>query len=94
VPGLINAYKTAADDALTRGTILAQHLRDAYALTYAYEQMNEVMKVMKQFDLPVQNQQFDNQCTFTTEIRKTLLNQVLGRLEKIEGLEAQYLRTI
>lgn len=94
VPGLINAYKTAADEALSQAQVLTQHLRDVYTLTYPYEQMNEVMKVVKQFDLPIQAQQFDNQCSFRTEIRKTLLNQVLGRWEKIEGLSFNYLQTI
>jgi hypothetical protein len=56
--------------------------------------MNEVMKVIKTFDLIPQNQQFDNECSLQIEIRKTLLNQVLGRLEKIESLQLDYKKTI
>jgi uncharacterized YigZ family protein len=86
VPWLINAYKMATDDALKQAQIITKHVCDVYTLTYPYEQMNEVMKVVKAFDLIPQNQQFDNECRLQIEIRKTLLNQVLGRLEKIDGL--------
>lgn len=89
VTGLINAYKTATDEALKEATIITKHVCDTYTLTYPYEQMNEVMKVVKAFDLMPLNQEFDNECSLQIEIRKTLLNQVLGRLEKIDALRVK-----
>ncbi len=74
--------------------MITQHVRDLYTLVYPYEQMNEVMKVIKAFELVPQNQQFDNECSLQIEIRKTMLNQVLGRLEKIESLLMQFERTV
>jgi uncharacterized YigZ family protein len=94
VPGLINAYKIATDEALKEARIITQHVRDLYTLVYPYEQMNEVMKVIKAFELVPQNQQFDNECSLQIEIRKTMLNQVLGRLEKIESLQVEFEGTI
>jgi uncharacterized YigZ family protein len=94
VPGLINAYKVATDDALKQAQIIIRHVCDVYTLTYPYEQMNEVMKVIKTFELIPQNQQFDNECCLQIEIRKTLLNQVIGRFEKIESLQLKYEKTI
>ncbi|WP_310586934.1 IMPACT family protein [Runella slithyformis] len=94
VPGLINAYKAATEEALAQAQIVTKHVRDVYTLTYPYEQMNEVMKVIKMFDLTPQKQQFDNECTLQIEIRKTLLNQVLGKLEKIEALQLDFEETI
>jgi uncharacterized YigZ family protein len=94
VPGLINAYKVATDEALKDAKVITQHLRDVYTLVYPYEQMNEVMKVIKAFELTPQNQQFDNECSLQIEIRKTLLNQVLGRFEKIESLQMKFEGTV
>ncbi len=94
VPGLINAYKVATDEALKQAQVITKHIRDVYTLTYPYEQMNEVMKVIKTFDLTPQNQQFDNECRLQVDIRKTLLNQVLGRFEKIESLQMEFEKTI
>jgi uncharacterized YigZ family protein len=94
VPGLINAYKNATDEALAQAHITTKHVCDVYTLTYPYEQMNEVMKVVKTFDLTIQAQSFDNQCVLSLEIRKTLLNQVLVRIEKIEGLTAEFRGTM
>ena len=94
VPGLINAYKVATDEALKQAQVITKHVCDVYTLTYPYEQMNEVMKAIKSFDLVPQNQHFDNECCLQIEIRKTLLNQVLGRFEKIESLQMKFERTI
>ncbi|RDB04206.1 IMPACT family protein [Runella aurantiaca] len=94
VPGLINAYKVATEEALSQAQIVTKHVRDVYTLTYPYEQMNEVMKVIKAFDLTPQKQQFDNECSLQIEIRKTLLNQVLGKLEKIDALRLDFEGTI
>ncbi|WP_428654875.1 IMPACT family protein [Runella sp.] len=94
VPGLINAYKAATEEALGQAQIVIKYVRDVYTLTYPYEQMNEVMKVIKTFDLVPQKQQFDNECSLQLEIRKTMLNQVLGKLEKIEALQLDFEGTI
>ncbi|AYQ36464.1 YigZ family protein [Runella sp. SP2] len=94
VPGLINAYKVATDDALKVAKVVTLHVRDVYTLVYPYEQMNDVMKVIKAFELVPQHQQFDNECSLQLEIRKTMLNQVLGKLEKIDSLRLEFEGTI
>jgi len=48
--------------------------------------MNEVMKIIKEEDLKIQNQNFDLNCSFLLEIRQSKVNKVLGMLEKVEGL--------
>ena len=52
------------------------------------------MKVIKAFDLVPQQQHFDNECSLQLEIRKTMLNQVLGKLEKIDSLRLEFEGTI
>lgn len=94
VPGLINAYKQATEDALNNSAIIEKTVNDVYLLTFEYLQMNEVMKVIKEEDLTPENQSFDLKCSLEILIRKSELNKVLGKLEKIESLKLNYKRTV
>lgn len=94
VPGLINAYKSAAHDALSAAEIVELTVNDVYRVTVAYEQLNEVMRIIKAESLNVLKQEFDNQCIVELAIRQSQVNQVLGRLGKVEGLEMVFLKTI
>ena len=90
VPGLINAYKSATVEALTQAVVVEKTINETYRVVYGFEQMNEVMKVVKDGQLTVSNQTYDNECTLMIELRKTLVNVVLGRLEKIEGVRVEF----
>jgi uncharacterized YigZ family protein len=89
VPGLINAYKSATEEALANAEIIEKTVNEVYRITFGYVQMNDIMKVVKDFDLKIKNQQFDNQCVMEIEFRRNLEGQVLERLEKIEEIEFQ-----
>jgi uncharacterized YigZ family protein len=92
VPGLINAYKSATEEAISSAEIIEKTVNEIYQITFAYVQMNDVMKVIKDFDLKIINQQFDNQCIIKIEFRKNLASQVLGRLNKIDEILVDFLR--
>jgi uncharacterized YigZ family protein len=93
VPGLINAYKSATEEAISSAEIIEKTVNEIYQITFAYVQMNDVMKVVKDFDLNIRNQQFDNQCVIEIEFRKNLASQVLGRLNKIDEILIDFLKT-
>ena len=94
VPGLINAYKQAAMDALNNAAIIDKLVQDVYTLQFAHEQMNDVMRLVKENSLSVLSQQFDNLCTLQISIRKTKVNEVLGKLEKLQGVKISYDKTV
>jgi uncharacterized YigZ family protein len=94
VPGLINAYKSATEEALENAEIIEKTVNEIYQITYGYVQMNDIMKVVKDFDLKIINQKFDNQCVIEIEFRTSLSQQVLGKLEKIEEIEVEFLRRV
>jgi uncharacterized YigZ family protein len=94
VPGLINAYKSAAIEALAVADIIEKTINDIYNVNFEFVQMNEVMKIVKEFSLKIRNQTYDNQCTMELEFRKTLTNQVIGKLEKIDGIMVEYIMTV
>ncbi|EDM38398.1 hypothetical protein PBAL39_02247 [Pedobacter sp. BAL39] len=91
VPGLINAYKSAAVEAIQAATITERTVNDVYNLHFEYMVMNDVMRVFKEEALTVLSQEFDNTCDIRFEVRKSMLNMVLGKLEKIDGIKLSYL---
>lgn len=93
VPGLINAYKTAAAEALGAAQVIEKTVNDNYEMQFDYLLMNEVMKLIKEERLTILSQEFDNSCTVQVAIRKSELGNVLGKIEKINGLKLKYLFT-
>ncbi|ADY51476.1 Uncharacterized protein family UPF0029, Impact, N-terminal protein [Pseudopedobacter saltans DSM 12145] len=94
VPGLINAYKTATEEALANAKIVEKTVNDIYSLSFDYLQMNNIMRIIKEEELNPTNQTFDLQCSMEISIRKSDLDKVLGKIEKIEGINIKYIRTI
>ena len=85
VPGLINAYKTATEEALNAAVIIEKTLDDTYIISFDYQQMNDIMKIIKEDNLTILEQQFDNNCMVKIAIRKMQVNRSINKLEKVEG---------
>lgn len=94
VPGLINAYKSAAIEAIEAAEIVEKTVNDVYELTFDYLSMNDVMRLFKEEQLQILSQEFDNSCCIKFEVRKAQLNQVIGKIEKIDGVKLNYLHTV
>lgn len=91
VPGLINAYKTATEAALDAAQIVSRHYFSVYNLSFQYPQMNDVMRIVKEMDLPVRHQSFEMQCMMEVEVRTTLIERFMDRAQKVEGLSVELL---
>lgn len=94
VPGLINAYKTTTEDALEMATVVTKYVCDEYEILFPYEAMNDVMKIVKSYNLEVVEQVFEMECKLVVLIRKTMLNQLVPAFEDIEKTEVNYLKTV
>ena len=94
VSGLINAYKSATEETLANSEIIEKTVNDVYQITFGYVQMNDIMKVVKDFDLKIKNHQFDNQCIIEIEFRQSISSNVIGKLEKIDEIIIKYLHTV
>ena len=86
IPGLINAYRSATEDALDNAEIIVKHLFTIYELKFSYVRMNDVMKIVKELDLPVRDQQFEMECRMTVEVRTTLVERFMTKAENVEEL--------
>jgi uncharacterized YigZ family protein len=87
VPGLINAYKTAAALALQIVPAIQKQIEASYKIQFDYTQMNEVMLVLKQHHCTIINQELQLFCTVTAGIALGRVNEVLYKLKEIRGIE-------
>ena len=83
--GLIVAYREAARTAIESGEILECHEQATLSFTFPYLAMNDVMKLVKNGDLTVLDQQFDNVCSMTIQTDADKLPPLRDRIIKIDG---------
>ena len=94
VSGLINAYKTAAREALDNATIIEKTIDEVYSLEFAYSLMNDVMRVMKEEGLEQQNTRFEMDCYLEFSTRKNEADKVVTKFKNIFGVTVKYLKTL
>jgi len=93
VSGLINAYKTAAADAIGNAEIIERTLQDYYEIVFPYISMNDIMKILKEEDAGMLNQSFELQCSTVIYFSVSARDKVISRISRIKGLEYKYLET-
>ena len=81
--GLIVAYRTAAADAIANATIEVRQVEETIKYDFTYPMMNDVMRIVKEMQPQVVDQQFDNTCSITLRIRKSEAEQLRSRLYKL-----------
>jgi len=94
VSGLINAYKTSAADALQQSKIVVKTINDIYRISFGYLAMNDIMKLVKEENLNIMEQNFDTSCFVTVGVRQSKTQTVLGKIEKIDSAIANFLKTV
>ena len=84
--GLIVAYREAAREAITAGTIIECHEMAEVSFTFPYLSMNDVMRVVKDSGVKIVEQTFDNSCAMVLSIRADYLDRLSARLGDIDGV--------
>lgn len=86
VGGLINAYRTAAKEALEAAAIVQQEDQYVVELLFGYDQMPAVMSVVKAIPLTVTQQQFELSCRLVGEFPVSH-ESALHQLEELNDIE-------
>lgn len=68
VPGLINAYREAAKDAIAKSDMIVKTACDRYEVVFDYLQMNDVQKFIKSSGVEILEKSFDLQCRMTVSV--------------------------
>ena len=94
VPGLINAYKTSAREALDNCGVMEKTVDEVYSVSFGYPLLNEVMRILKEENLEQRNTKFELDCYLEIAVRKSISNKIVDKLDRIYGVEVNYLTTI
>ncbi len=81
--GLINAYRSAAADALAQSEIITKTIEELIELKFPYAAMNDVMKVLKQEQAEQVVQNFDTDCGIKVRIPLERSERLVRRLKGI-----------
>jgi uncharacterized YigZ family protein len=92
VPGLINAYKTAAILVLQVVPVLQKQVEVKYNLHFDYTQQNAVMMIIKQFNCTVIAQEMQLFCDVTIGIPLNRLQEVLYKLNDMQPIELKEIK--
>ncbi|MBV5349460.1 YigZ family protein, partial [bacterium] len=87
VSGLINAYRSAALNAINQSEVVENLVEKQLLIEFDYGVMNDVMKLIKDEKLPQVDPQFDLRCQIKTHIRLSELSRIEDGLKKIEGIK-------
>lgn len=80
VGGLINAYKTAAENALNHAVIIDKDVLKNLSLIYDYGATPEVMRLIKEFDLMVKEQLFEDRCLLAVDYKLETEQELLEKI--------------
>ena len=81
--GLIVAYREAAADAIAHANIETRQVEEIVKYSFAYPQMNDVMRIVKDMNPRIISQTYDNTCEIVLSIRKSEAEQLRNRLKSL-----------
>lgn len=82
--GLIIAYKAVAAEAIANATIIEKTVDDEIAVAFEYPFMNDVMRIVKEEEPEILEQSYDMDCLMKLRIRRSMMEKLRARLEKVE----------
>jgi uncharacterized YigZ family protein len=89
--GLIKAYKAAAAEAIENASIVEKTVNNFYEISFSYSAMNDVMRVLKDENPEISNQQFNLNCVVQFSMRLSKSSDLISKLEKIETVKSEFL---
>lgn len=87
VPGLINAYKTAASFALQLNPIIKKPVLINYRLQFDYTILNDVMRIIKKNDCVILRQELQLFCMIEASIPRSQLELCILQLQSLKSME-------
>ncbi|MGI6049048.1 MAG: IMPACT family protein [Petrimonas sp.] len=87
--GLIKAYKEAAEDAIKNAEIVEKTIDETFTIRFEYLLLNDVMRVLKQFENVTWEQNFKESCTMKLSIRKSEFQRLHDSLSQFYGVKIE-----
>jgi uncharacterized YigZ family protein len=87
VPGLINAYKSAAALALQITPLVQKQVEKEFTVQFDYTRIGEIMALAKQYNCRVVKQEMQLFCNMTIAIPKNRVTEVSYKLQELKNVE-------
>ncbi|MCA0133059.1 IMPACT family protein [Winogradskyella alexanderae] len=87
VSGLINAYKTSAQLALTSATIIEKTINKSLQLKFEYKNLSKVLRLLKENNVEISKQVLEMDCLLEISVRKSNYQQLVTLFENFYGVE-------
>lgn len=84
--GLINAYKTAAAEALKNANIITKNIEQQFMIKFGYNLLNEVMDIIKHNNLNVIKTSFEETCSIILSVRNSEIKKITETYNRIYGI--------
>lgn len=81
--GLIRAYKSAAKDAIHNGNIITRYNEQMVKIEFDYGVTSEVMRIIKEEELKIVSQSFEQFCELRILVRETVVARVVQRFQPL-----------
>ena len=91
VGGLINAYKTTAQLCLNEAKIIKKEITKQLEVRCEYDQMNEVLKLVKKENLSIVDQELQLNCRYVLAINIDQFSGIKQQFELLKGIEVKEL---
>ena len=86
VSGLINAYRNAAEDVIKNSEIIEKIIEKEVILNFPYSSINLIMTIIKDENLTILENQYDNDCEIKLGIRSSKFDRIIKKLNSIENI--------
>lgn len=87
VPGLINAYKSAAALALQITPLVQKQVEKEFTVQFDYTRIGEIMALAKQYNCRVVKQEMQLFCNMIIAIPKNRVTEVSYKLQELKNVE-------
>ncbi len=88
--GLINAYRNAAADAIHNAEIKQKTVEKEIILDFTYNEIAEVMNVIKHENLTIIYTRFEDRCNLAISVRKSEIDKVTASFRNIYGVNIKH----
>jgi uncharacterized YigZ family protein len=86
VGGLISAYRTAAQMAMEASNIMVKTINIEYDIIFDYKNMNKVMRIIKEKNLYIINQQLEISCKIGISVRRKNSQEIFDIFNSIKNV--------
>ncbi len=85
--GLIKAYKSAAADMLSNAEIISRTVYSLYKISFSYDVMSQVLKILDKEKLEKTDYKFDRHCSVIIRIKEGKEKVIIAGLERIRTVK-------